>query len=67
MKDNRVTWFRASACRDGYCVEVASSPDGMLVRDAKDEERGAVLSFAAGPWHAFIGSLRKETGGAGLV
>ncbi|MFI5841305.1 DUF397 domain-containing protein [Catenuloplanes sp. NPDC051500] len=67
MKDNRAMWFRASGCRDGYCVEVATSPAGMLVRDAKDEERGAVLSFATESWQAFIGSLRKEAGGAGRV
>ncbi|GAB7050917.1 hypothetical protein JCM9534A_60430 [Catenuloplanes indicus JCM 9534] len=61
MVVDRLAWVRSSACRDGYCVEVAASPSGILVRDAKDEGRGAVLGFRAGAWNAFIAGVRSGT------
>lgn len=38
---------------DGSCVEVAASPEQILVRDSKDKE-GAVLTFNPEEWTAFI-------------
>jgi hypothetical protein len=35
------------------CVEVASSADGVLVRDTKDRN-GGTLAFTRGEWEAFL-------------
>lgn len=40
----------------GQCVEVASADD-VLVRDTTNRD-GGTLSFTAGAWRAFLGTLR---------
>jgi Domain of unknown function (DUF397) len=42
----------------GNCVEVANLADGMTaVRDSKNPD-GAVLTFTAGEWQAFLAGVR---------
>lgn len=40
----------------GECVEVGAGTS-VLVRDSRDHA-GAVLSFTAGAWSAFVGSVK---------
>lgn len=41
----------------GNCVEAASAPDRILVRDTTDRE-GATLAFAPGAWREFAARLK---------
>jgi len=41
----------------GNCVEVADAPSVVMVRDAKNRDRGT-LAFTADAWEAFTASLR---------
>ena len=51
-------WRKSSYSGDngGACVEVASA-DAVLVRDTADRG-GAVVTFNAGAWRAFISSIK---------
>ena len=55
-----LNWHVSSYSGQGNtCVEVARLPDGTrLVRDTKDRE-GAVLSFTAEEWHAFVTRVKQ--------
>jgi hypothetical protein len=48
-----VGFRRSSFCGNGACVEVDVQPDAVLVRDSKDRD-GAVLTFTADEWSAFV-------------
>ncbi|WP_416874407.1 DUF397 domain-containing protein [Kitasatospora sp. SC0581] len=50
-----VGWFKSSYSDDngGACVEVASSPSAIHVRDSKDKA-GPTLTFSPEAWSAFI-------------
>lgn len=48
-------WRTASATGQ-TCVEVASAPDTVWVRDSKDTDRG-MFAVSGGAWQAFIGGL----------
>jgi hypothetical protein len=41
----------------GDCVEVASLPDVVAVRDSKDRN-GPALGFAADAWAAFVSGIK---------
>jgi hypothetical protein len=43
----------------GNCVEVASVPSHVAVRDSKNPG-GPALSFAPGTWRAFTRRIRRE-------
>ena len=49
-------WFRAY-CEDGACVEVASSGDGVAMRDSKNQD-GPMLRFSRAEWAAFLGGVK---------
>ena len=49
---NDLTWRKSTRSTAGECVEVAASPDRVLVRDSKDPD-GTVLSFAYSEWRSF--------------
>lgn len=49
----RLVWRKSSESVNGDCVEVASLPDGVAVRDSKDPE-GAMLTFTRSEWRAFL-------------
>ena len=58
---SELTWFKSSysSGEGGMCVEVASGPTAIHVRDSKHAQ-GPQLAFHITEWHAFIGSLRAE-------
>jgi Domain of unknown function (DUF397) len=49
-------WLRAR-CEDGACVEVASSGDGVAMRDSKEQD-GPMLRFTRDEWAAFLGGAK---------
>ncbi|MGA6154760.1 DUF397 domain-containing protein [Stenotrophomonas sp. NPDC087984] len=51
----RGAWFKSSYSGNegGECVEVATTPGAVHVRDSKEPER-AQLVFAAQSWAAFV-------------
>ncbi|MFD0141383.1 MULTISPECIES: DUF397 domain-containing protein [unclassified Streptomyces] len=51
-----LTWFKSSysGAEGGDCVEVATSPGTVHIRDSKDKA-GPVLSLAPEGWAAFVG------------
>lgn len=56
----RLVWRKSSESLNGDCVEVASLPDGVTVRDSKDPD-GAILMFSRSEWRAFLrGANRGE-------
>ncbi|MFI1193826.1 DUF397 domain-containing protein [Micromonospora sp. NPDC020750] len=42
----------------GDCVEVATPPQAVMVRDSKDRQ-GPALSFSPSAWTSFVGGLRR--------
>lgn len=55
-----VRWRKASHSdhHGGACVEVASVPQAVGVRDSKDPD-GPILVFAAPEWHAFTSRVKE--------
>jgi hypothetical protein len=49
----RLVWRKSSESLNGDCVEIASLPDGVAVRDSKNPD-GAMLSFPRSEWRAFL-------------
>ncbi|MES4890875.1 DUF397 domain-containing protein [Streptomyces sp. NPDC096012] len=49
-------WFKSSysGSGGGDCVEVASGPDAVFVRDSKVADDGPVLRITRGEWAAFV-------------
>ncbi|MFF9568250.1 DUF397 domain-containing protein [Streptomyces sp. NPDC014685] len=53
---SELRWFKSSysdSSNPNDCVEVASTPGTVLVRDSKDVQ-GARLAFAPGAWAGFV-------------
>jgi hypothetical protein len=53
---SELRWFRSSysdSSNPNDCVEVASTPGVVLVRDSKDAQ-GARLAFASDAWAGFV-------------
>lgn len=61
---SRATWRKSSySGANGSCIEVACHPPGaVVVRDSK-YAAGPRLSFTAGQWTAFTGSLKERAPG----
>lgn len=51
-------WRKGNGSGDGNCVEVASVPDVIGVRDSKDRP-GPVLAVAPESWEAFVGHVQR--------
>jgi hypothetical protein len=48
------TWRKSSySASGGACVEVATTPSGVLVRDSKNPD-GPVLPIANAPWRRLL-------------
>jgi len=47
---------KSSRSNSGGCVEAATCPHGVLVRDSKDPD-GPRLSFAPADWRAFTAAI----------
>ncbi|MEE1941650.1 DUF397 domain-containing protein [Streptomyces sp. TRM 70361] len=60
-------WFKSSYSGAGAteCVETASLPGGMAVRDSRNRDE-AVLAFSAGAWGAFLSRV-KDQGSEGVM
>lgn len=52
-------WRTGRSCANAACVEVASVPGAMLVRDSKDVD-GGVLTFDRAGWGAFVAALKSD-------
>jgi hypothetical protein len=51
---DRTVWHTSSySGPNGGCVEVATAPDAVLVRDSKDGT-GPALTVPSSTWHAFL-------------
>ncbi|GAB3074384.1 DUF397 domain-containing protein [Micromonospora schwarzwaldensis] len=61
MDLTRVTWRKSTRSgSSGNCVEVATPPEAVMVRDTKDRQ-GPTLSFAADRWTGFVHAIRSGT------
>jgi hypothetical protein len=56
---DQLSWRKSSYSGNGggNCVETASGPGTVAVRDTQDRD-GAVLRFTPGAWQAFTGAVR---------
>lgn len=59
MSDTLI-WIKStySGSEGGSCVEIASLPNGIAVRDSKDPS-GPVLRFSAAEWRAFVRKIKS--------
>jgi predicted secreted Zn-dependent protease len=55
---HQLTWQRSTACANGSCVEVASDPQNIYVRDSKNPDQAA-LAFTREEWHAFVVGVQR--------
>jgi hypothetical protein len=55
------TWRKSSfsGSNGGNCIESASVPGAVLVRDTKDGGSGPVLAFGPAAWTKFCASLKN--------
>lgn len=61
MTMSKYEWRRSSrsGANGDNCVEVATTPDRVLVRDSKDPD-GGMLSVPAEAFRAFIAATRRQ-------
>ncbi|MEE1810373.1 DUF397 domain-containing protein [Streptomyces sp. BE133] len=54
-------WFKSSysSGEGGQCIEVATSPGTIHVRDSK-ARTGPMLAFAPGNWATFVGFATRD-------
>ncbi|MFG1918282.1 DUF397 domain-containing protein [Micromonospora sp. NPDC048898] len=52
-----LNWKTSTRSNEGNCVEVATPPPIVMVRDSKDRQ-GPVLSFGAGQWAGFVRGIK---------
>jgi predicted secreted Zn-dependent protease len=58
MQDATLTWRKSTRSgAAGHCVEVATVPSTVLMRDSKDVA-GSVLAFGDTDWAGFIAGVR---------
>jgi hypothetical protein len=57
MAEQKLVWRKSSYSSDGACVETATTPGHVLVRDSKDRD-GRVLTFTFAEWKAFLQGVR---------
>ena len=55
--ENAPQWQKSSYCGNATCVEVAMTPDAILVRDSKNP-LAAPLSFTEDEWVAFVQGVK---------
>jgi len=52
-----LVWRKSGRCDSGTCVEIASSGDGVAMRDSKEPD-GPVLHIARDQWTDFLAGVR---------
>jgi hypothetical protein len=58
LDPTRATWRKSTRSGgQGNCVEVATTPTAIGVRDSKDPS-GPVLVFTTSQWQAFVDSVK---------
>lgn len=57
LESNNAAWRVASSCGQTSCVQVASLPDAIAVRDGKDPT-GPVLAYPRSAWLEFIAQAK---------
>lgn len=50
-------WRKSSRCGDTGCVEIASTPGGVLMRDSKIPD-SPVLAFDTATWAQFVADVK---------
>jgi predicted secreted Zn-dependent protease len=63
---SELTWIRSRRCESHACVEVAATPDSILVRNSTDPD-GRTLRFTRAEWVAFLGGVRDGDFNFGLI
>ncbi|MBF9130769.1 DUF397 domain-containing protein [Plantactinospora sp. S1510] len=59
MDLSRVTWRKSTRSgSSGNCIEVATPPQVVFVRDSKDRS-GPVLAFEPAAWRVFIARVLR--------
>lgn len=53
-----LSWYIATSCESGACVQVAASGDNILLRDSKRPD-GPLLSYTRIEWDAFIQGVKR--------
>jgi hypothetical protein len=54
------TWRKSTRSGNtGNCLEAAAADGGVVVRDTKDRDRGA-LAFSSDAWQRFTNSLKQR-------
>lgn len=56
-----MTWRKSSYSGNngGNCIEVATAPTAVPVRDSKDPD-GPQLTFTPTAWDAFVAAVKRE-------
>lgn len=53
-------WYRSSFCASGSCLEVATVPRAVLVRDSKQAAASPILTFDPEMWQAFVDAVKAD-------
>ncbi|WBB74049.1 DUF397 domain-containing protein [Micromonospora sp. WMMD1128] len=53
-------WKKSTRSNEGNCVEVATPPQVVMVRDSKDRQ-GPTLAFTSPSWTGFVQGLKSGT------
>lgn len=59
MNTTELTWFKSSYSTNegGACLEIATTPETVHIRDSKDVT-GPTLSLTPATWTAFLTTIR---------
>lgn len=61
----QIVWRRSSrSTTQGQCVEVAITPDAIMLRNSRHPD-GPVLRFTRAEWLAFLGGEQDDSGAKG--
>lgn len=61
----QIVWRRSSrSATQGQCVEVAITPEVIMLRNSRDPD-GPVLRFTRAEWLAFLGGEQDASGAKG--